>query len=361
MKRYICELEVLTAIHIGTGEELSPLDYYIASDISNSGKSKFIRFSIDQIISSLTKEERSRLLDIIDKDNYLHLHNFFKDDNRALKCDAIKYEAEISSELEREYSEYLRRGRNGNSFLQNQMLISETKHVPGSMVPYIPGSSIKGAIRTAVLDYLLVESNSGIKNEIGRIRNSKELEARILKAENSNGRFNIDRDPFRTLQVSDCIMPNSNSIYVGKMNTKMSIRSEVIAGRFMGKTNKSRFFINVKIELEEVVSKIVIDRFKSINNLIGDINDFSFEILKFEKEQFYSNGNNYYFEKLIDEYGKIDPQKNECLIRIGRYSQQQGVTLSPFHEKQTGKTRTLLNTDSGMVPMGWCKLIFRET
>ena len=64
--------------------------------------------------------------------------------------------------------------------------------------PYIPGSSVKGSIRTAYLAYKKrqFENNND---------NSSIIEGKRLNAMNDKQKFSVELDPFKFLKVSDFI------------------------------------------------------------------------------------------------------------------------------------------------------------
>src|SRR5208282_4129206 len=73
----------------------------------------------------------------------------------------------------------------------SNFVIPRTAFNPNSGLPYVPGSSVKGALRTAYL-------NAQQKNKpAGRHNKGKDLEKELLKYEM------LETDPFRLVKVSD--------------------------------------------------------------------------------------------------------------------------------------------------------------
>jgi len=165
-ERWNVELKVLTGVHIGTGQELSPLDYVM---LPTKTGGVFLRIDHDRFINSLTENEKKLFVQLLE-DNSLQKINMFYRADRIMKDKARHYLAEPSSELFTEFREY-RKGENHNL---NQMSVQEMIASGGTFNPYIPGSSLKGVIRTAILARLQ-------KDEKGREdKYPKILEGKIL-------------------------------------------------------------------------------------------------------------------------------------------------------------------------------------
>jgi hypothetical protein len=87
-------------------------------------------------------------------------------------------------------------------------------------IPFIPGSSVKGAIRSAVLSLLLEEDRSSLpKDLIGRVSNRPQeeqslLEGFLLRGEDHSleRRLRPEEDPFAGLLISDFLPIQTNGI-----------------------------------------------------------------------------------------------------------------------------------------------------
>jgi len=131
-KRY--KIEVLTPLHIGSGEKLYPLEYLIE-------QKEFLRVNMDKLFTE-TSFDRERFINK-SKSRDFYLGNF--DRNNALKHSL--YKINIHPSTAKELKENI---KTRNSFILD--FIKEGKNF------YIPGSSVKGAIRTTLLWNLLKES-----------------------------------------------------------------------------------------------------------------------------------------------------------------------------------------------------------
>ena len=61
---------------------------------------------------------------------------------------------------------------------------------------------------------------------------------------------------------------------------------------------------------------------------------------------------------------EIAPEKNEFLVRLGRFSQVECVTVNeyrrPWNRKGWGKNRTVFNMEGKLVPLGWTKVVAED-
>jgi len=91
-------------------------------------------------------------------------------------------------------------------------------------------------------------------------------------------------------------------------------------------------------------------------------NRFYREKLEMEHRKFYRNSSLERFSKaLID----MVMEKNAFLLRVGRFSGVESVTLDEYRNPKTpgkkGKWGTSRNVAEGMYPMGWVKVTVEET
>ncbi len=174
-KNYRCQIETITPIHVGSG--------------------KLYRRGID---FDLQKDQ-------------LLLYDAFKIHARlaeAGKTAITKYESELLSEKPSLQKFFRSVGWKDDEFLRHRLAVSVrfVRDVKGQMktglgVPIIPGSSLKGALRTAMLsDYF--DEHSEQKEPLFRLRNPEKLKAdrRIVQAVFGN---DPNHDVMRQVSVSD--------------------------------------------------------------------------------------------------------------------------------------------------------------
>jgi CRISPR-associated protein Csm5 len=186
-------LTPLTPIHIGCGIDLEPTQYVVGED-------KLI-YHFDPARLPLETEQRQALLRAINHPSaevVRMVQRFFA--HHAPLCQSFAHQLIFAAPgVVEQYHRSIGRevqGGNGPRGVHNQLFIERNAHHPHTGLAYLPGSSLKGAMRTAWLNKL----NGGRDAQQHPTRDAKEdgaaLEQRLLQ-----GRFNTD--PFRLLSVGD--------------------------------------------------------------------------------------------------------------------------------------------------------------
>ncbi|HOV89753.1 MAG TPA: type III-A CRISPR-associated RAMP protein Csm5 [Syntrophorhabdaceae bacterium] len=176
-------LRVLSPIHIGCDDAYEPTSFVI-----DENQKKLIHFDPADFIKKLTPEQRSKFIQICSEEALLPIFKFVK---QAFNQGIPGRRVDIAAGLLEHYRDMLKKSSYNQKEIINQFTINRTAYNPQTNKPYIPGTSIKGAIRTAYLNYLA--ANNTKKNAM---QNLKNIEIELLM-----GKF--DTDPLRMVKVSD--------------------------------------------------------------------------------------------------------------------------------------------------------------
>lgn len=236
--------------------------------------------------------------------------------------------------------------------------------------PYIPGSSIKGAIRTAILEHLRKRRNLQPRIDFQkdvfrgkvRIRKVHDFEAEILLSKN---RFDVREDPFKFIHVSDFIIENTNTIFGSlRVGNKIPLYTEMTPCQLI---NGIDCFAKGTITVYEEECK------KFLRHLNLDQQFFNNVISMFTAPALLGALKNFY-EPLLNN--KKHPVSNEIKdlmekykgnsavpIRLGRFSQVESKTFKVERTWDKGearkmnfegaKTRTYIK---GNIGAGWALL-----
>ena len=137
---YRVNLHVLSPIHVGAGQELDPFSYVIRDRTL---------FMIDLIKWMEVYPEQDKLYHMMDSDNFANIRSFIAENfnaENAIRC-AIPVD---NPKLLDTYRRAIQK-----KDPKNQVLISPMTRNEISTEAYIPGSSIKGAIRTAIANHFV--------------------------------------------------------------------------------------------------------------------------------------------------------------------------------------------------------------
>jgi CRISPR-associated protein Csm5 len=384
MIRYKITIETLSPIHIGCDEVLSPVEFVIDGD-----ERKLIKFSLFDLLEVLSLEEQKELDRISNKKDPSALVDLYKFYAYRLK-DKIKKltnikKYDIPYELAKRYDEVLR--LTSDEILQNfnNFEIPRTYFNPLTDQPIIPGSSLKGALRTGYLEFLLKknENNPSIREIIERVNNIN-LQTRrreineileILEKELLNY-SRPSEDPFGALKISDLnpIFPIETKILYqvnvskqkGETRGRLTLPIEVIppGAKFEG-------ILEIKAETENLKrNPVKIEMSKLIEGVWGHFR----VILKNE----YDLAKNIGFKIFgLHESHKMDiKERRVILVKLGKHSGAEAMTIDKIRkilirkeggrtEYQASPTTIWLASEqkkniSQAMPFGWALLRFEK-
>jgi len=352
MKNYILKGQILTPVHIGCGEEIEPFKYWV-----DEKKARFYRIDLDKLLFELDEKKKKEFYEIIDHGNIINLRNFISRILNERREDYTLFTAKVSNSFKKLYNKNINNPK-------NQLLIDSFIREKNNWRAYLPGSSIKGAIRTAVLENIRSKKNI-------REKDKKNIEAKILDNYNSKRRRSkINRDPFRTIKIRDAYLPSGHTAIcqVFNMGTEGRGSDKLVAKgiqQIYEVTGAEALIAPTEFETElvydddAVVSNDGISQKITIDDIIEANKKFYNGVYYKEKNKFYM-----YDEKILKQLERIEPfftglDKNTFIIRVGRFSQVESVTLNEVRAPKTpkgkgwGGTRTLCEK---LFPMGWIKV-----
>lgn len=374
-KRYKITLKPITAIHVGTGNELTLLDYKTVQ--TKQGNSCFMRFSSDSILQRIaTTPELFNQFDIATQRNDMKAIRDFFHKNCVPKED-IQYLCHMTKGFAAVYENLLKKDP-----LDNAAIVHEMYRPKGMATPVIPGSSVKGAIRTAVLNGFVLdlqkskydELQDELKKESRKDRFDKKLTKELLKTSDAK------KDPFRAVQISDFTFEARDSQIVGVLKSigrraspkqMADIYAEAIKGSLMDSSKESVGSVSINLDLSRQHDDGTTMPIY-IQDIIDYCNDFYSNELDEEYDKFYKDVYEYVdlVDKLKQIVSDVSKKQNQFVLRLGRWSQVESMTLEGFRTPKTpnrkgkqmpsGTTRTVMDYNGEYLPMGWCVCTVEE-
>jgi CRISPR type III-A-associated RAMP protein Csm5 len=291
------KIRILSPVHIKSGDALSPYLDFIYRD------NYLIYIDNKKLWNDISKNE-----EILDE--YVKIVKN-KDSNSKEKYTLDKF-------LERnnvDVGKYAFAKVNCNANIKS-MEVNEIIKTSGR--PYIPGSSIKGAIRTAVL-YNYLKLNGFDFNKLLDISAKKNKRKTYVGQDvMRNGNKNVQSDIMKFLQVSDTEYTNMENISVDleysidyiyvnkydKLSTKIpmaseSINREIILEFDIKCVKKNKFFKNENDILE------------SIKNFYKDNIEHHIKVMEDSSKEIFSD----IISKYINYLNEME--KGKCILRVG--------------------------------------------
>jgi CRISPR-associated protein Csm5 len=384
-QHYTVTVTPLTGVHIGTGEELTPLDYKLASKVGDIDfrKPMYWRFSSDKILKRLIEEGND--MTAFDRastvGNMKELQRFFQ--AHCTNKSDTDYPCDMTKGFHRLYDENREKDP-----IQNAAKVYEMYRPEGSARPVIPGSSIKGALRTGVLNGCVESLSDSEYEDLQRERFADVIEKRLLHYNDTKN------DPFRALSVGDCGFSASNTQLVGLLKNisvakftgeltalkKLQIQAEVIKGVLLGGKASADMTVTIDADLQktpfagrrnEEPGKLMA---LSVKRIMAACNTFYLAAFLNEYRTFYQNAMDDTVKSIVALKSLLEDavkQENQCIIRVGRWIQVEFVTLDENLRKPKtpnirgkqlgfGNTRTVFDYDGQYIPLGWCILKVKE-
>ena len=364
MKVLNVRLHVVSPMHIGCGDVYEPTSFMI-----DERREKLIEFDPIDFIQSLSSQDRERVTAICMEGTISSIVDLY----RFVSGRPIKgREVEIASGLLSHYKKVRALNSRNEAYVKreiNQFTISRTAFNPHTKLAYIPGSSLKGALRTAYLSKLA--KDAGIK-EWGKTPGARALE---LEKTLLGGAF--ESDPFRMVKSSDLLpIGEAGTRVVYAVNKKKKTSKFEARGPFQiieAVMDGAKFEGVINIQEPERSARI--KKPITAEELLKAVNDFYMPLMMQESKITDEVGTGNPVAKMIDEKFKDNLGKSAFLVRIGRHSGAEAVTIEGNRDikimQGSGAPAKYLDhattiwlasetskptTNSGLVPFGWAVL-----
>jgi len=263
--------------------------------------------------------------------------------------------------------------------------------------PFVPGSSIKGAIRTALLSAEVSKNEHEARrhafprDEQGRERPDPDA---LQRWAFKYGRGQTERDPFRFVEVADSILPEGATCIrrvlnwppekkgaSGKGASDMQMHYECLTCRFDDAS--ARFPLEIRIDLgrlaaarkhaAEKAPRFPLDA----EGLRRAVNTFYFGRYRWERDQFFQSHARLLDSAFRKKIGNAElgleqllERRDFLLLRLGRFTQfesksvdhlRQGYQPQAKRAVSEGSTRNVVITgDKRPVPLGWVLVWLKE-
>jgi CRISPR-associated protein Csm5 len=202
-----CTISTLSPVHIGCGEDYYPTNYVIDDGLLH-------HFSEEGLLSALTLAEKNALANLAEEQS----ENGIKKIQAFIhsKKDKLQFQATHSVPLSKALEDFytsrigqIAQHEAKGKKVNNQLEIARHSFNPYNQTPFFAGSSIKGSIRTALLNVLnngdaltfRVDPNRDVPRNAGN-----ELQNRLLNYKS------IPEDPLRLLKIGDATYHHADNL-----------------------------------------------------------------------------------------------------------------------------------------------------
>lgn len=379
-------ISTLGPLHLGTGEDYYPTGYVIKEGYLHA-------FDDHALLAGLGKNGVSQLAQLAEKGNEGNLLAIQRqiyscaDQLMALASHSVWVAPGIAQFYNSRIGQIAQKEADGSK-VQNKLQVQRTFSNPYSHQPIIPGSALKGAIRTAWLDHL-----NGGNPLLNKQEKNQDLQKRLL------GNKSVTDDPFSLLKVSDASYVHPDSIAPTEIWFSISRKRKQRPDRSpqgvqnllecIGPWRAKSFAFDIRFitgKLRETTTRVP----STPQELISVCNAYYLPKLKHEletlgeRERYFSETWLIPLQRLLSgELGQALSAGKAMLLRLGKYSGAEDKTLNgvrqiriltkkdPVTGKQGSETRNqttevrLAAQHSGdlknLLPFGWVLVEFEDT
>lgn len=341
-------ISFFSPVHIGSGEEMTPLEYLIDPD------GYFYTFSLDQVIAAMTPQDRQRLIELQRSDkpgSLTHIRNLIR--HRFDKGKHI-VKIPVTPAVQSYYQDKI--SQTDHQLITNPFIKTMNR-------PYIPGTSLKGAMRTAVLNHWAGEGDKD-ENDILKLK---------TRGRDNRLRPDIGLDVFKFLKVPDIHLPPDFTFYAkislynlkdNALNeTKIPLIREVTASHFFhnGPLIPSRpHAIAFTLKLDEHLMKdrrTASGRRDLTFSVLWHALDFYKEVLDKESRKWsaYNENLKQFYDRFTGFLQTAGDRGEVKVIKLGFGSGFEAVTITRLRDNSQphGKSVHLVE---GLCPLGWAVL-----
>jgi CRISPR-associated protein Csm5 len=350
-------IRILSPLHIGCDEVYEPMGFVV-----DENSCTLTAFDPLDFFRSLNPQERERYTVVSQKGSIVSLLELYIL-MRGKRFGG--HDIEMSQGLVDHYRQTLSLNpseRNSGKVRQelNNFTIARTAFNEHDDLPYIPGSAIKGALRTAYLNYLAAGK---VVRVDPRDRNaSQTLEKRLLEYDKQ------EHDPFRLLKVSDFMPVKASTKIIYAVNEKKKTSRFEARGPYqiLEVIKTGAVFAGTITVQSRYAKEAGINQPLTEEALFNSINAFYSREMKREKDELQAAG--LPILNAVDTNGGL-------LVRIGRHSGAESLTIDGHRNikimqgrdkpplSKSGATTFWLAAESRLgyarerlLPFGWASL-----
>src|SRR5690625_1195105 len=342
----------LSPLHVGDGSEWTPDAYKLEGD-------ELIRFDPQAVTRGLAPAEARGFAAAVDRGDLGAAQRLLRD---AVKRDQIRERVRVSAESRREVAEALAGKRRRGAI---------NPFARGSQGPYLPGSAVKGALRTALLSAWVQPKLAHYQDWLSRqnIRGGRSGPASTRLQEQVLGA--LDRDPFRFIRVFDTALPVEH-LRIERVVPHHRERSRAGDGKGMQMHFEclrpgieSAFTLVLDVQAERAVAAANLGAAKAPERPIGTrellraVNDFYRHRLQVERDRFFD-------QPWLTPLPEVEADGFPLLLRVGRFSHFESASVEGFRQgwqpqgkrsMTEGSTRAVVRQGDVTLPFGWLLLV----
>lgn len=383
MTVYCFRATPLTPIHVGDGTVLAPEDYLIEGN-------HLIQFNRAAVLRDMKPGIRQDLEKRLDRNDFQAAQDILR---KSVQAAHHRCRIQIGAESKADLSKAV-----GNPLdpVVRQRAVQGFARNPLTAKPYLPGSALKGAIRTAVVNHYTQKHFPSVKQAVSPLLGNAHIRKdawKALETEALNFEFQqLQQDPFRLLKVADADLPTDatrvDKVWPVKRDGQEDTKGiQMHFERLLSRGDGIDSGFTVELELDEQAGgdeRVTVGRRLDFETIRRACISFYAGRLLAEQRRFFADARPP--EAIFGAQGliKINPdkvlvaksiQERGLLLRVGRFSHFESLSVDDLRQgwnaqtrrpMEEGSSRTLCRCRSDVagasmaLPFGWLLLELTE-
>lgn len=356
--RYRLHIEPLTPFHVGAGTAIEPYDYDTVQDTAGCW---LMVIDLAMVVADALPARRTEFEQFSRRADFRSLRRWLREN--AVPARHCRWRVRVAPAAFAEI-----RGHLDDPARLGEIHLFLRDAATG--VPYLPGSSIKGAIRTAIVDAAARENKARMPRLEAVARDADRdrwvgprFEAAAMGNTRPDGGADLYRDPLRQIAIADVPLP-ADACCIDRIHILRQHEETIgdpggiviyrdLAGAGLGQGSfefAGELRVHRLLADRQRMGDAVLPRKLEAAAICRACNDFYRPRLEEELHRFVRDAT----LKARLRTAAEAVAANQCLLRLGRHSHFECVTVGePFRRSPRrgyGKTRSYIG---GQVPLGW--------
>ncbi len=345
---YTIKGTVLSPLHIGCGETYNIFDYHIHDRDLH-------RIDYIKLINSLSEHDKFKFSSLMDGNDRIAFLKFRAEKFNPDEHSIAKIKAHSS--LVSKYTTALNQNRL-NTRVVGTLNIERFIRLSNE-TPYIPGSSIKGAIRTAFFDYLIEhKAPESLLSSFNNDRKGIFIEKKLTSNRERQDRNTTYIDPFSLVKITDGYFTKTKQ-KIEALDTEYDSFIETISPASEFNFNVTIDYVKSNINRPNNCIFVFEDYFKKhfIASLLSSSKFFSLRLLNNDVRII---GNDK-LQSLVKYLKKSNDKNIYSMIKLGRFTGFDSKTFFQFHNVRNRRGAPYRNQSEPKLrivtkskePLGW--------
>ncbi|MCH3916056.1 MAG: type III-A CRISPR-associated RAMP protein Csm5 [Spirochaetia bacterium] len=349
---YPVVVEIITPVIINTGEVYECGELFYDENVK-----RLYQLRVDNLLAAMNKEEADRFVRIVSTGVTQRNPIQFHEQMKLVSTVIGKHPDQLRNIIARPmgFTE------NGQRMFSKKPWSEVSKIMTRKFneKPYLPGSSIKGALRTAILEQMRgVQDSDGSKYTVVHSQGmytkyikSQELDAKIL-SDNNWARFDIKSDPFKFIRVSDFDFSSPQAkVILGQVSiTTHAEPIEYYTGMSEATClGEECMYAEGSISISSRIKETALKSFFSVDAIFHAVDEFYFAAYNNHREKLPISVATT-MDKLLQPY--VDNRKP--LLRLGKYN---GIENKTYNIDRDSDIRPKMPQDANKTGTSSCATV----